>query len=461
MTVDLFWNAYPWLTYLHDCAKAMRLNPFGLLTAVLVRYSALIPPNVVLTVTPNDRPMSLNLDAVLVGTAGAGKGRTLSKARELIPSDDTGELLFREIKPKSGEGVVSKFAEYAPATDQDGKAIKGQFELDVHTDRLEIVLGEIGYLSAAIGMDGSTLLSLLLEAFSNETIGGNTRGRQSDLVLPPYSYRLSCVVCAQPACSGVIFDNAESGFASRFVFARAGDPEAPDTAPPMPEGSLGVDPARIPTGLSPTQIRLLVEKGSIDNMPAAGGLGYPLTHIMFPRSAREYADRVQLQGTRGQIDDLDAHLLEPTAKIAALLSLLNLNITGGILADGYSVSKADWQLAQRLMQSSFEARAYCLETAAHSRRNAKAKRKVDDLLATEEAERLRDEELLKRAKAYVLQRIEKKDPDHDGIRHTELQQATSRTYRAVFTDAISSLIKEGALVEREGSNGARIYAIPQ
>lgn len=67
---------------------------------------------------------------------------------------------FKEIKPKSGEGVVSKFAEMRPATDENGKPLKGQYSLQVLADRLEIVLGEVTYLAAAVGMDGSTLLSL-------------------------------------------------------------------------------------------------------------------------------------------------------------------------------------------------------------------------------------------------------------------------------------------------------------
>jgi len=451
-----FWNAYPWLTYLHDHAKAMRLNPFGLLTAVLVRYSALMPPNIVLKVTNSDRYMSLNLDAVLVGVAGTGKGRTLSEARRLIPADD-GALPFREIKPKSGEGVIAKFAEMVPAVDQDGKPVKGKFDRVIHADRLEIVLGEINYLAAAIGTDGSTLLSLLLEAFSNERIGGNTRGKQSDLTLPPYAYRLSCVVCAQPACSGVIFDNAESGFASRFVFARAGDPDAPDVRPPMPAGTLGVDPQRIPAGLSADRIRLLIEQGAIEKMPQAGGLGYPLTQIKFPPEAAAYADRIQVAGTRGLLDDLDAHILEPTAKIAALIALLSLNATGRTLTDGFTVSDVDWTLARRFMEASAEARAYCLESARHSRRSAKARRRADDLIAAEDA--MRYKELLGRAREHIERRLREKDPNHEGLRRTELQQATSTTYREVFGEAIDALIKNGQIIERKGDNGAKIYTL--
>lgn len=120
---DIFWNAYPWLLWIHDYAKSMRFNPYGLLTALLTRYSALLPPNVVLQVTDNDLPMSLNLDAVLVGTAGTGKGRQLAAARRLIPSNDS-PVPFKEIKPKSGEGVVSKFAEMRPATDENGKPVE-------------------------------------------------------------------------------------------------------------------------------------------------------------------------------------------------------------------------------------------------------------------------------------------------------------------------------------------------
>lgn len=451
-----FWHAYSWLTFVHDHAKALRFNPYGLLTALLTRYSALIPPNVVLQVTKNDLPMSLNLDAVLVGTAGASKGRQLAEARRLIPANDS-PVPFREIKPKSGEGVISKFAEMRPATDEEGKTLKGQYSLQVLADRLEIVLGEVTYLATAIGMDGSTLLSLLLEAFSNETIGGNTRGRQSDLVLPPYAYRLSCLVCAQPACTGVFFDNVESGFASRFVFARAGDPEAPDVRPPKPAGTLGVDADRIPRGLSATQLGLLIDKGSIAKLPTAGELGYPLTHIKFPRSADDYADRLQRDGSRGLIGDLDAHKTEPTAKIAALIALLNLNIDGGTLADGFTVSDVDWQLAMRFMEASAEARSYCLETAKHSRRSAKAQRKADDLIASEEAERIRHEELLWKAEQHILRRMAEKDPNREGIRRTELQQATSRTYREVFGEAIAALTEECKVVERDGSNGAKVY----
>lgn len=453
---DIFWNAYPWLLWIHDYAKSMRFNPYGLLTALLTRYSALLPPNVVLQVTENDLPMSLNLDAVLVGTAGTGKGRQLAAARHLIPSNDS-PVPFKEIKPKSGEGVVSKFAEMRPATDENGKPLKGQYSLQVLADRLEIVLGEVTYLAAAVGMDGSTLLSLLLEAFSNETIGGNTRGRQTDLVLPPYAYRLSCLVCAQPACSGVFFDNTESGFASRFVFARAGDPEAPDVRPPKPAGMLGVDADLIPHGLSSMQLKTLIDKGSIEKLPKAGELGYPLTSIAFPKSAADYADRLQLEGSRGLIGDLDAHKVEPTAKVAALIALLNLNISGHALADGFTVSDTDWQLALSYMTASAEARTYCMESAKYSRRSAKAQRKADDMIAAEEAERIRHAELLRRAERYILRRMGEKDPSHAGIRHAVLQQATSRTYRDVFGEAIAALIEEGHVIEREGGNGAKIY----
>lgn len=129
------------------------------------------------------------------------------------------------------------------------------------------------------------------------------------------------------ACSGVFFDNTESGFASRFVFARAGDPEAPDVRPPKPAGMLGVDADLIPHGLSSMQLETLIDKGSIEKLPKAGELGYPLTCIAFPKSAADYADRLQLEGSRGLMGDLDAHKVEPTAKVAALIALLNLNIS--------------------------------------------------------------------------------------------------------------------------------------
>ena len=88
MDPETFWEARQWLQYVHDDAKFRRLNPFALLLAVMARLSALTPPNVTVQVSPHDRPMSLNLNVVLVGAAGTGKGKTLREARELLPTPE-------------------------------------------------------------------------------------------------------------------------------------------------------------------------------------------------------------------------------------------------------------------------------------------------------------------------------------------------------------------------------------
>ncbi len=74
MDPETFWHSRAWLQYIFDDAKFRRLNPFGLLLAVVARLSALTPPNVTVQVSPHDRPMPLNLNIVLVGGAGTGKG---------------------------------------------------------------------------------------------------------------------------------------------------------------------------------------------------------------------------------------------------------------------------------------------------------------------------------------------------------------------------------------------------
>ncbi len=53
MDPEIFWHSRPWLQYVHDDAKYRRLNPFGLLLAVLARLSALTPPNVEVQVSPS------------------------------------------------------------------------------------------------------------------------------------------------------------------------------------------------------------------------------------------------------------------------------------------------------------------------------------------------------------------------------------------------------------------------
>lgn len=220
LDTETFWHSRPWLQYVHDDAKFRRLNPFALLLAVMARLSALTPPNVTVQVSPHDRPMSLNLNVVLVGAAGTGKGKTLREARELLPTPEGNRMLVK--KPRTGEGIVTAFVDRTELRDEEGKIHKGHYKNKILTDRVLLELSEVTDLRTAMAGEGSTMLGTLLSGFSGETLGGNTRTARSNVTLPPNTYRLSSVIAAQPSQCDVFFSNAEVGFASRFLFAPQG-----------------------------------------------------------------------------------------------------------------------------------------------------------------------------------------------------------------------------------------------
>lgn len=192
-----FWAARPWLRYIYEDAKYRRLSPFGLLLAVMARFSALTPPNVTVRVAPHNRPMTLNLNVVLVGRAGEGKGETITEAEYLLPTPADNRM--KPIKLKTGEGVVDVFVKRTERRDENGRILKGDYETAIQTDRGLIRLTEVTDLRTAFAGEGSTVMGTLLAAFSGEMLGGNTRSAKSNVTLPRNCYRLSALIAAQQA----------------------------------------------------------------------------------------------------------------------------------------------------------------------------------------------------------------------------------------------------------------------
>ena len=444
---DEFWHSRAWLRYVYDDAKYRRLNPFGLLLAVLARLSALTPPNVTVQVSPHDRPMSLNLNVVLVGAAGTGKGKTLREARELLPTPEGNRMLVK--KPRTGEGIVTAFVDRAEQRDEDGKIHKGQYVTKIQTDRVLLELSEVTDLRTAMSGEGSTMLGTLLSGFSGETLGGNTRTARSNVTLPPNTYRLSSVIAAQPSQSDVFFTNTEVGFASRFLFAPAGDPLAPDVQPPAPQGVFPALAAGIPQGPTDAQLETLRNRDGVPYPGGAGMLEWPAHVVHLPPVAAQEADRLQLLGTRGQLGDLDAHRLEPAARLTALFAL----------ADGREeANDTDWALAGTCLHMSDEARAECLVQMQASSRRRKAQRAAADAIAREDAEEQVQAEHLASVKRSVLNWLTKNDPGCEGVKIGRFQCCTR--WRDLIPIALDELIDEGR-IDRVGTDGSSYALTPR
>ena len=442
-----FFSARKWLEYAYRYARALRLSPYGLVGVMLARMSALTPPNVVAQLTPHDMPMTLNVNVALVGPTGSGKGRVMGQARHLMPTPPLCTL--EEVKPKTGESIPAKFIAKVPAVDGDGKQIKGEYMDKVMTDRCLLYMPEVVSLKAAMSRQGSTILPTLLESFSNEPLGDDTKGRQYQIKLPSYAYRLASVVGVQPSNAGVLFDEAQTGLAGRFAYMPSVDADAPAKRPNPPTRPFPYDPCRIPEGNGLEALAALLEHGSLDNMPKNGPNsreGYPLKAISFPSAATEYADHMQRLSVLGQATALDAHRVELVARFAALLALMDYRL---------DVNMEDWQLAMSFMDVSDRIRAECLE---QSRRSA-VDFQAEQISVKRDAEEQANAQIIERAKVRLLDLLDTLDPTREGITERDLRNRLSPPQRKVMGDALTDLYKGGKIDHREGTQGGDIYSL--
>ncbi|NEG88603.1 DUF3987 domain-containing protein [Bifidobacterium aerophilum] len=400
---------------------------------LLVRVCALTPPNVVARLTDADLPMTLNLDMALVGPSGSGKGKIMSHARHLIPTPETTELV--EVKPKTGESIPAKFVSKIPKLDADGKPVKGEYEDDIVASKCLVLIPEIVSLRASMNRQGSTMLPTLLEGFSNEPLGDDTKGKQYQIKIPPYAYRLAGVVGVQPSNSGVLFDEADTGLAGRFLYMPSTDPDAPPSCekPDRPADPFPFDLYDLPMSVDKRQREALYEFGSREAMPGGGERGYPLTEITFPAEASGYADTMQLLSCRGEADPLDAHRIEIVARIAALLAIMERRT---------EVDTEDWRLALTLMDKSDETRAVCLSQKRQSAVNWEAERIATKNDAMDQVETRN----VGKAKARILKLLQ---DNPSGMTRKQLVNACSGGYRKSADAAIEHLYSTGEI----SSNG--------
>lgn len=446
-----FWKARSWLKYVYGLARASRLSPEGLLGAILVRVSALIPPFVVLKLTDWTEPMSLNLNIALIGATGTGKSSLISAASRLVPLPY--ENPMKELKPKTGESVVSKFAAMVQNKDEKGKPIPGQYHLRVLTDRVELVQTEIAALGASFKMDGSTMLSTLLQAFSNESIGAETRQKTSSVVLCPYSYRLSAILGVQPSEAHILFDNASVGFAGRFIFLMSTDASAPAMRPKKPEKRKIFDPTRFAEPSDFAGLTDLLVAGGLSNL-ADPDETYRLTELKFPPSIEEYVDKARMRGVRGEADELDAHRIELQAKVAALFSLFDSRGKGW----EYRVTRRDWNLAGIFLLFSDRARDYCLSERSRLERQRRAQKIVDGELA----KRIADADI---AEAHSLETMDKVQRYlarcNSPVRGFDISRAINKKWRQDVYPTIDRLHEMGKvrLVKRADTTASSLWAL--
>lgn len=442
-----FFSARKWLEYAYRYARALRLSPYGLVGVMLARLSALTPPNVVAQLTDNDMPMTLNLNVALVGPTGSGKGKTMGQAKRLMPAPPL--CTMEEVKPKTGESIPAKYVAKVPAVDADGKPIKGEYADKIMTDRCLLYMPEVVSLKAAMGRQGSTILPTLLESFSNEPLGDDTKGKQFQIKIPPYAYRLAAVIGVQPSNANVLFAEAQTGLAGRFVYMPSIDRDAPAQRPATPSGPFPFDTMRIPEGNGLESIAAMLKYGGLEHMPDNGPNardGYPLVTITFPEQAAAYADHAQLLSVTGKADALDAHRVELVARLAALFALMDYRL---------EVNMEDWHIALAFMNISDSVRAECLD---QSRRSA-VDFQAEQISVKRDAEEQADRSIAERAKLRLLDLLDTLDPAREGVPFKTLKLKLSKPQQRVCEDVLEDLYKGGFVDRRDGPRGGEIYSL--
>jgi hypothetical protein len=318
-----FWDARPVLAHVRQYARAVRSSPEATLGHVLGHALAALPPRVQTPALVGTFG-SLNYKVATLGLPSSGKDAARSAGRDAVA------FWFRAdvVTPGSGEGTADLFARMEP--DPRPGAPRGTKVCIPYRESVVLTVSEISTLEALMARQGATLLGELTKAWMGQPLGfGGYRDVNKQTQVPEHSYRLVLLAGVQPGLSGVLLDQADSGFPHRFLWVPAWDHDAPDVPPDRPEPLQVARPEPLHGGA----LRLVI----------------PL-----PPEAVKETDRIRVAGLRQEAghDPLAGHDNFNRIKTAAALAVLESRV---------EVTSEDWQLAGALVALSAQTRGVARE----------------------------------------------------------------------------------------------------
>lgn len=331
---DDFWGSRPVLDHIRTAARSRLVAPAALLGAVLARVAAFTPPSTCLPpLVGGEAPLSLFVG--LHGRSGAGKSSPISASADLLPDVPPG--CVGPLALGSGEGLVEAFMDLVEETDGAGK--KRKVKRQVHHGAL-FSLDEGQVLAEISNRRGSTVLPVLRTAWSGGDPGQANASIETRRSLRPGSYVVGLVSLWQDKAAATLMADADGGTPQRFVWLPTGDAGATTCPPDWPGRLRWAPPAMIAIG------------GKVGRDPLDVALAIR-TEIIEARVA----------GLRGEdlADPLDAHRRLCKLKLAGLLA---------VLEERHAIDVEDWELAERIMATSDNVRAWILHEAR--RRQAEA-----------------------------------------------------------------------------------------
>lgn len=401
MIPDDFWDAREHLARTRQAARARRAGPDAVLLAGLVRIASQVPPEVVLPPTVGGIA-SLNTFVAIVGPSGGGKGAAQAAAEMAVPIADPDPVKVESLG--SGEGLARSYMHRPSRTGP----------VEQHTESVVFDVAEVDSLLALTARTGATVGSELRKVWSAERLGFSYVDPVKRLPVPAHRYRAGLVVGVQPARAEWLLDGVGGGLPQRFLWAGAGDPDAPDRPPAEPD-----IPLWLPPGVS-FQLN--------GRMP---GGAWPRIQLPVCEAARKDIDRHRLVVLRQDEQGLDGHALLVRLKVAALLALWA----------GYAkVEEEDWQLAELVVKESAQVRARVAADVADLAATEDEQRGIRDARRRDAA----DEHRYAATMAAALKHAWAHRPP-GGCTIRCLQAAVSKRQRTHLIDALAQLVDAGQL----------------
>jgi hypothetical protein len=385
-----FWSARPFLSSVHQFARARRVSPWAVLGVTLARIIAATPNQVALPPIVGSKA-SLNLFVGLVGPSGSGKGAAEAAAADLLRLD------VRTARVASGEAIAHVFKE---------RTRKEVIWRDDNHAAL-ITVPEIDRLAGQHARQGSTILADLRSAWSGEQLGQVAADATRSLTLEAHQYRLCLVAGIQPERAGVLLDDVDGGTPQRFLWLPATDEDAPTQAPEEPDPLTWTMPS------------------------LAGRVTWRGTYMDVCTTARDTIDRARVARLRGDGEALDGHALLCQLKTAAALALSDSRL---------DVTDDDWRCAAVITRKSASVRRSIVTALNRKKQRDNVARAEAEAARAIHVDNTKTEAATHRVCNSILRRL-KQEP----ATRSDLRKALPSRDRDAYDDAIERLLAAGQI----------------
>lgn len=328
---EAFWSAsIRRAAILRFARTELRYSPYGLFLSAGARLLTMTTPLMVACPVSESLPMPLNPFIGIIGGSSTGKGMTMKAAEQLVPYA-VGSVA-QITNPSGGEAVGRRIV--SVVQENDGKPRRKS-----NNRHVEVKYYEGLALQQMASRKGSTITSMLLQAFSNEPIGTETKKESESSQALPYTYRMGVSVAVQPENMGWFYDNETSGLAQRFLWSQAADPswKVPDSAIESTDEVIedlrkqGLYPLYDCDKPYPYDAGVENIDGYLNGDPTARKEYFnKLIVVRFPEEAREEAKQIRKEASQQDpyhadqvVDDMQAHKFDRQVIVATMMRLID------------------------------------------------------------------------------------------------------------------------------------------